>query len=353
CHVDIKDPSKPSPSNPAGKFRGWVFDDGVPEGMQTTYDHIPGSPTQGYILISSTHPINKQYFGDDPSKDIVDSSRLAQLYLAELILNESLGAMVGEAYQKGIIQPTYGPAIDIPFYIAQKKFELGPKVYGYIAASVPTRSVTKRGEKLVAAQQARGVGENDLLDTLEGRSRELVTMYFGLDEERPHTLEEIATKVGVTRERVRQIINKALAPKTPKLQRPQDGIEGELADQIDDAWIDYIQQEEKKIASASERIVDTTASVFDISTEYMKERTRRTDVAIPRQVAIYLLRKVLNLSYPSIGRIFGFDHTTVIYASKKVEAVIKKDKLMAKRVARIEKLIGPVEGLITLQKEPG
>gem|GEM_PF-3703701 len=345
CHVDIKDPAKTPPSNPAGKFRGWMFDENVPRGLQTTYDHIPGSPTQGYILISSTHPINREYFGDNPDKLTVDSSRTAQLYLAELVLNESLGAMVGEAYQKGIIQPTYGPAIDIPVYVAQKKFELGPKVYAYIASSAPTLSSLKRNQKLVAAKEAHGV-KADLLEVLEGRSRELVAMYFGLDEQRPHTLDEIGLKVGVTRERVRQIINKALAPKQTKFE---SGIDTEQAEEIDDAWVDYIQEEENKIRSASDRIVETTAKVFSISSEEIKEKTRRVGVAIPRQVAIYLLREVLKLSYPSIGRIFDMDHTTVIYAHRKVETVIKKDERMAKKVGKITSLAGPTENLLTLQ----
>jgi len=50
-----------------------------------------------------------------------------------------------------------------------------------------------------------------LLETLDEREREVLTMRFGLDGRPPRTLEEVSRKVGKTRERVRQIQNRALA----------------------------------------------------------------------------------------------------------------------------------------------
>jgi RNA polymerase primary sigma factor len=51
---------------------------------------------------------------------------------------------------------------------------------------------------------------SQLLDTLDDREREVVTLYFGLNREYSLTLEEIAQRFELTRERVRQIKDKAM-----------------------------------------------------------------------------------------------------------------------------------------------
>lgn len=51
---------------------------------------------------------------------------------------------------------------------------------------------------------------NHILSTLTGRESKILKLYFGLDGEKPHTLEEIGVKFKLTRERVRQIKEKAL-----------------------------------------------------------------------------------------------------------------------------------------------
>jgi hypothetical protein len=331
CRVDIKDPSSTPPSSHSGKFRDWTFDDALPRSRQTTYDDIPGSATQGFILVSSTHPINRKYFGDSPSKVSVESTHIAQLYLAELILNESLGAIVAEVYQKGFIPNNYGPAIDIPVYIAQKKFELGPRIYDYFVEADPGIREVKRSERLEAAKLTQTTSAKEILESLEDRARQMVEMYFGLNDQWPHTLEEIALKFGVTRERIRQIINKSLAPKRTEIS----GLTGETV--VVDST-DYILERRKEIDSTINQVIDLTAQSFGLSgIEALKEKTRRADVAVPRQVAMYVLRTKIGLSFPSIGRLFGLDHTTVMHGCNKIEELQKKDGALTKRIENIQK----------------
>jgi RNA polymerase primary sigma factor len=48
------------------------------------------------------------------------------------------------------------------------------------------------------------------LDALQGREADVIRLYFGLNGNQPHTLEEIGQKIDLTRERVRQIKEKAI-----------------------------------------------------------------------------------------------------------------------------------------------
>ena len=59
-------------------------------------------------------------------------------------------------------------------------------------------------------------------------------------------------------------------------------------------------------------------------------------VAEPRQMAMYLIRKLTNLSLPDIGKEFGRDHTTVLYAIRKVEVALKNgDQTMQNNIRDI------------------
>ncbi|QQG42561.1 MAG: hypothetical protein HYW15_03615 [Candidatus Giovannonibacteria bacterium] len=326
CRIDIKDRIKPSPTGPTGKFKDWDFDDGVPKHLQTTYDPMLGSPTQGFILINSNHPINRYYFGDNPQKRDVEKSREAQLYLAELILSESLGAMIPEAYQKGAIPQNYGPAIDIPVYIAQKKFEVGPGIYDHFVEE-PLAWETRREKQLEEAKQGQTLGDKDLVEGMEDREKQMVEMRFGLNDQRPHTLEEIAQRFEITRERVRQIVNKALAKKY-----------GEYYYSDEDPR-DYIKEREKEINFTAKKIVASVAQFYNLSLVEIKKRTRKGTIAHARQIAMYLIRTMIGLSFPSIGRIFGLDHTTVLYAFEKISDGITRDKTLREQIDSIISMI--------------
>lgn len=333
CRVDIKVKKDHPPSGVTGLFKDWDFDNGLSKNQQSALDPMEGSPTQGFILINSSHPINKRYFGDNPQKKDALGSHKAQLYLAELILNESLGRMINEAYQKGVIPKNYGPAIDIPVYIAQKKLEFGEIIYDCFVDAEPTGLEARRSNRLEEAKQKNEMDETELLENMEERPRAMVEMYYGLGDQRRHTLEEIATRSGITRERVRQIINKALAP--THANKEEDG--GPFDDEADTH--DYILAEENRLKSEAERIVNTSARMYGVTTEELYEHTRRANVVVPRQIAMYLLRTDLGLSYPSIGKQFDRDHTTVIYACNKVKEMAEKSVRVSNRIEKIRKLM--------------
>jgi chromosomal replication initiator protein len=68
---------------------------------------------------------------------------------------------------------------------------------------------------------------------------------------------------------------------------------------------------------------------------------RLKQVAVPRQVAMYLTKKLMGVSLPEIGKKFGGrDHTTVLHAVKKIEEMIKDDQELASSIKYLKTLIG-------------
>lgn len=66
---------------------------------------------------------------------------------------------------------------------------------------------------------------------------------------------------------------------------------------------------------------------------------RSRAIAYPRQIAIYLCRELLDLTYEDIGRKFKRDHTTVIYAVGAIEERIKKERDVQEEVEALQKII--------------
>ncbi|HOD04710.1 MAG TPA: chromosomal replication initiator protein DnaA [Anaerolineaceae bacterium] len=90
------------------------------------------------------------------------------------------------------------------------------------------------------------------------------------------------------------------------------------------------------------QVVEIVASAFGVTFEQMIGRDRSRDVALPRQVAMYLLREAINVSLPQIGEALGGrDHTTVMYACEKVADLIESDDRLRRQVVQIrEQLVG-------------
>jgi chromosomal replication initiator protein len=88
------------------------------------------------------------------------------------------------------------------------------------------------------------------------------------------------------------------------------------------------------------QIVDKTARHFQIEAKEICSPKRDKHIVIPRQIAMYLLRSELHLSFPRIaGELGRKDHTTAIHSVEKIEKAIKLDLMVREQVAEIrEKL---------------
>lgn len=86
------------------------------------------------------------------------------------------------------------------------------------------------------------------------------------------------------------------------------------------------------------RIQKSVANFYNISFEDMKSKKRTPNLAIPRQVAMYLCRKLTDESFERIGIEFsGKNHATVIHACNKIEREMKINKDLNNAINNIEK----------------
>lgn len=88
------------------------------------------------------------------------------------------------------------------------------------------------------------------------------------------------------------------------------------------------------------RIQKAVAKYFNIPEASLKEKKRSQNIAIPRQIAMYLSRELTDASLPQIGNAFGGrDHTTVMYAHSKIKAEARKQETMKALIDDIIKMI--------------
>ena len=88
-----------------------------------------------------------------------------------------------------------------------------------------------------------------------------------------------------------------------------------------------------------EGILKATAQHFDVKIPDLKSSKRARAIALPRQIAMYLCRKLTSASYPEIGRALGGrDHTTAINAFKRVSERLDEPELR-RHVEEIEQLL--------------
>ncbi len=84
-------------------------------------------------------------------------------------------------------------------------------------------------------------------------------------------------------------------------------------------------------------VLEIVADFFSVSTSSLTGRSRARDVAFPRQVAMYLMRDLGDLSLPRIGEeLGGRDHTTVMYACEKIADLVETDDRTRKQILQLK-----------------
>ena len=97
-------------------------------------------------------------------------------------------------------------------------------------------------------------------------------------------------------------------------------------------------REPRKITPDS--IIQTVSSHYSVSNEDVTGKRRSRDIALPRQVSMYLIRELTPLSTTAIGRVFsGRDHSTVMHSCDKIAEMMRKDISFRKTVDELKQFV--------------
>ncbi len=86
-------------------------------------------------------------------------------------------------------------------------------------------------------------------------------------------------------------------------------------------------------------IVKAVAKYFEMDTESLLSKNKSQEYIVPRQIAMYMVREMTNLSFPQIGKFFGKDHSTIMHATKKLEEKMKTDNDLKTQIQDVKNSI--------------
>jgi chromosomal replication initiator protein len=88
-----------------------------------------------------------------------------------------------------------------------------------------------------------------------------------------------------------------------------------------------------------EAILKSVASVFQVRVSDLKGHSRTKDVAIPRQVAMFLAKELISESLVMIGASFGKTHSTILHACKAIEVKVSHDEMLKRQIDMVRRHI--------------
>jgi chromosomal replication initiator protein len=107
------------------------------------------------------------------------------------------------------------------------------------------------------------------------------------------------------------------------------------------SMVKALTRDSERTGITLENIMNTAAGYFNISLADLVSDKKKRLYAYPRQLAMYLVRSHTPLSFKKIGESFGKkDHSTVIYAIKRIEQLKAKEKKIGDDLNMLEHLLG-------------
>ncbi|MFA5386465.1 MAG: chromosomal replication initiator protein DnaA [Candidatus Paceibacterota bacterium] len=141
----------------------------------------------------------------------------------------------------------------------------------------------------------------------------------------------IATKIQRNIRELEGILNKIIFYQDVK------GVD--LLPKIVEEIIDNTLQEKTRNISPT-KVIKAVADFYEMSPADLSNRSRKKDVVEPRQITMFLMRDILDMSFPNIGEKLGKrDHTTAIYAYEKISLEITKKQNLNQKITSIKELI--------------
>lgn len=107
----------------------------------------------------------------------------------------------------------------------------------------------------------------------------------------------------------------------------------DVSEELVEQTLSELFQTAPKQKISVENILKSVATVFQVRINDLKGTSRTKEIAIARQVAMFLAKEMINESLMMIGASFGKTHSTILHACKTIENKIKKDESLRRQIA--------------------
>ena len=107
----------------------------------------------------------------------------------------------------------------------------------------------------------------------------------------------------------------------------------EMSEELVEQTLSELFQTTPKKKISVENILKSVATVFQVHIKDLKGTSRTKEIALARQVAMYLAKELMNDSLIMIGASFGKTHSTILHACKTIENKLKKDEPLRRQIA--------------------
>jgi len=198
-----------------------------------------------------------------------------------------------------------------------------------ITSDVPPRELKELEDRLTS-RFASGLTADVTIPDYETRTAILEKKLHLEREEFPQQVKEFIIRNIVSNIRdMEGALNKVmaysrLAKKTITLELAQEALKDQLIGL-------------KKPVITMDYIADVVSSHFKVTRDDLNGRKRTQNIVLPRQISMYLCRKILDVSLPDVGKFFGGrDHTTVIHSCEKIAGELETDEKLRLTVEDLE-----------------
>ncbi len=173
------------------------------------------------------------------------------------------------------------------------------------------------------------IGVPDLETRIAIIKTKLIEKKYNLSDD---IIKYIATKIQTNIRELEGVLNKIIAIHQLNNTQPTE----ESVKQIISSLSSYTKQ--KHITP--KQLIEMVADFYDIAVSDLIGNSRKKELVVPRQIAMYLMREELNASYPNIGQeLGGRDHTTAMHACNKIAKEINSNEKISRDIELIKQKI--------------
>jgi len=179
--------------------------------------------------------------------------------------------------------------------------------------------VNRKDAQTMAAQSYLLENKDGEDDRLNDNEKEVLKIRL----ENGLSMQEISIQMRISRQRVYQLFSSALK----KIDKTTDIVK--LKNESIEKDKKFIKSLKKKVyfeQNNAKKILQAIAKEYDTNLDSLIGQSRKKELIFPRHLGMYILREKLSLSFPRIAKMMGKrDHTSIIYAYKKMKKIIQKE----------------------------